>query len=256
MASYVVIILLPWNGQKVIVLSYSRSLGERIHTDDLFYVKFLNITEIFLCASELISLWMHVENCQEHFWVKTNLHLIWRSMHLCVLPFFLFFFFFSIFGTTLWDYINKKTEEGQRSLSISIYPDKQLPVNSRDRGCTIFHQSGFQTNPVHMLVGISCWILKRMLFLIKAAPLNSTLKPNSWALSHHNNSYLATLISVQAPFHCAFTEPLCSLCVIVQLWVPLCVPTIVEVSGASQDGETILLCLTIATCIRNECGFW
>lgn len=165
-------------------------------------------------------------------------------------------FFFPIFGTTLWDYINKKTGEGQRSLSISIYPDKQLPVNSRDGGCTIFHQSGFQTNPVHMLVGISCWILKRMLFLIKAAFLNSTLKPNSWALSHHNNSYLATLISVQAPFHCAFTEPLCSLCVIVQLWVPLCVPTIVEVSGASQDGETILLCLTIATCIRNECGFW
>lgn len=107
-----------------------------------------------------------------------------------------------------------------------------------------------------MLVGISNGIPKRMLFLIKAVFLAGILKPNSWALPHHNNSYLATLISIQAPFHCAFTELPYSLCVIMQLWAPLCAPTMVEVSGASQDGETILLCLTMATCIRIECGFW
>lgn len=127
-----------------------------------------------------------------------------RQIYICSLHESQYKFFFSIFGTTLWDYINKKTGEGQRSLSISIYPDEQLPVNSRDGDCTIFHQPGCQTNTVHMLVGISRWILKRMLFLIKAVFLTSILKPNSWALSHHNNSYLATLISVQAPFSLCF----------------------------------------------------
>lgn len=79
---------------------------------------------------------------------------------------------------------------------------------------------------------------------------------NSCALFHHNNSHLATLISIPAASCCAFTAPSCHLCVIVQLRLSLCVPTILEVSGASKDGETILLCLTMATCIRDECGFW
>lgn len=76
---------------------------------------------------------------------------------------------------------------------------------------------------------------------------------NSCTLSHHNNSHLATLIAIPAASCYAFT--LCHLCVIVQLRLGLCVPTKAEVSGASQDGETILLCLTMATCIIAECGF-
>lgn len=76
---------------------------------------------------------------------------------------------------------------------------------------------------------------------------------NSCTLSHHNNSHLATLISIPAASPYVFT--FCHLCVIVQWRLGLCVPTIAEVSGASQDGGTILLCLTMATCIRAECGF-
>lgn len=75
---------------------------------------------------------------------------------------------------------------------------------------------------------------------------------NSCTLSHDNNSHLATLISIPAASCCAFTEQLCRRRVIVQLRLALCVPTIAEVSGASQDGETVLLCLTKAFDIYSD----
>lgn len=92
--------------------------------------------------------------------------------------------------------------------------------------------------------------------MITAMFLTGILKQaNSCALSHHNNSHLATLISIPASSGRASTEPLCHLCVIVRLRFSLCVAIIVEVSGASQDGGTILLCLTMATCIKAGCDF-
>lgn len=140
MASYVVIILPPWNRQKVIVLWYSRSLGDRIHSDYPFHAHLEGVsehynfffTQINLCLGECMYITVEVISSLILIYIFPP---AWEPMQ----------YFFVILGTTLWDYINKKTGRGQRSLSISIYPDEQLPVNSRDGDCTICHQPGFQT---------------------------------------------------------------------------------------------------------------
>lgn len=103
-----------------------------------------------------------------------------------------------------------------------------------------------------MLVALSGWMLRRMLALIKAVFFAGVLKPNSWALPNHNNSYLATRFPIQEPFH-RFLARL--LCVIIRLRVPHDA-TMAEVSGARLNRRTILLCLTIATCFIIECGFF
>lgn len=52
-------------------------------------------------------------------------------------------------------WINNKNR-GQRSLSISTYPDEQLPVTSRDGDCTIFHQPALLSDAtvLYMLVRV------------------------------------------------------------------------------------------------------
>lgn len=66
MASYVVIILPLWNWQKVIVLWYSRGLGDRIHSDYPFYAHLDVVSEHYrniFSSKQLKSEWMHMEVC-------------------------------------------------------------------------------------------------------------------------------------------------------------------------------------------------
>lgn len=63
MASYVVIILLHWNWQKVIVLCFLRRLADRNHSTTHFMPtseQFLNSTEIFFASEQFIFIWMHI----------------------------------------------------------------------------------------------------------------------------------------------------------------------------------------------------
>lgn len=168
---------------------------------------------------------------------------------------FFSFFFFAIYWTTLRDYINKKTGRVKDHCQLASIQMSNYQSTVGTEIAPFFISPAFKQH-----CSRACWNqqwnTEEDVVLIKAVFLAGILKLNSWALPHHNNRYLATLTFAQAPSCSALMELLCSLRVIVQLQVPLCVPTIVEVSGASQDGETILLCLTMATCIRIECGFW
>lgn len=104
MASYQVMILPAWNRQKVIALWYSW----RIHSDYPSHTHLEVLAEhyrnIFSFWKQLIFAWIHFQyNGLGNLKLETNL---------------LFFFFsiceliqssLAIFGTTLWDYTNKKT---------------------------------------------------------------------------------------------------------------------------------------------------
>lgn len=106
-------------------------------------------------------------------------------------------------------------------------------------------------------MGIGDGILKRMLLLITAVFFAGILKKRTaehclitvTPVWQHLFSFFAVLFffffsAVVPPVsHCAFAS------------APVCSYNGWRLVGASQDGGTILLALTIATCIRNECGF-
>lgn len=92
---------------------------------------------------------------------------------------YFFFLLLQSSGPPCEYYINEKTGRGQRSLSISIYPDEQLPVNSRDPRLHHFSSALLSNNIVHMLVGIRDGIPRRVLLLIKTVFLAGILKRNS-----------------------------------------------------------------------------
>lgn len=63
MVSYVVVILPYWNWQKVIVLSFSRRLGDGNHSDYPFHAHVKGVSEQYrniFSSKQFISIWIHI----------------------------------------------------------------------------------------------------------------------------------------------------------------------------------------------------